>query len=123
MANPNWISHRKTAAEYEKQRKQNKKITIRMTTEQYDEFQKQIALAKMNQNAFVLKSISNIPINVIDGVIEIHQELKHIGRNINQLAKLCNSDKTTPDSAAVEELTEEVQKIWRQLQQLRAEHP
>jgi uncharacterized protein (DUF1778 family) len=114
-----WISTRKASTEYEKQRKQNKRITVRMTGEQYDNLQNRMELAQFKQNDFILRAITEVPIVVIDGVSDIIIELKRIGNNLNQLTRLSNSDGSAPSVAAVKNLEDEVEKIWQHLRQLK----
>ena len=119
MPNPDWISTRKASTEYEKQRKQNKRITLRMTGEQYDNLQNRMELAQFKQNDFILRAITEVPIVVIDGVSDIIIELKRIGNNLNQLTRLSNSDGSAPSVVAVKQLEDEVQKLWQYLRQLK----
>ena len=106
-------------AKYEQQRKQSKKITVRMTPEQYEELQKKLELTKLKQNDFMLRCLEKKKITVIEGLPEIITELKRIGNNINQLAKLCNINKSVPQTHEITELVFEVNGVWQSLKQLK----
>lgn len=101
-------------------RKQNRRITVRMTEEQYRNLQDKIKISNTKQNDFILKSINDIQINVVDGLPTVIKELSAIGNNINQIAKICNMTISPPSLTQIEKLREEVNKIWQQLKQLKA---
>jgi len=71
--------------------KRHKAITLRMTPEEFDFFQKQMQTAKQKtQTDFFLNVLRKKPIIVIEDLRPILQELKRQGNNLNQVAKRLN---------------------------------
>ena len=70
--------------------KKEKRITLRVTPEQYETIQAKAETAQMSTGAYVRAAALRHRVVVIDGLKEITHELKGIGRSINQLVVLCN---------------------------------
>ena len=70
--------------------KKEKRITLRVTPEQYETIQAKAETAQMSTGAYVRAAALRHRVVVIDGLKEFTHELKGIGRNINQLVVLCN---------------------------------
>jgi hypothetical protein len=69
----------------------NKAITLRMTQEEFDFFQKQLGTAKpKNQTDFFLATLRKKPIVVIEELRPLLQELKRQGNNLNQVSRRLN---------------------------------
>ena len=90
-------------------RKQTKRITVRMTEKEYLLLQKKMHLANKKQTSFILDCIKNNKLIVLNEEKEIMQELKAIGNNINQIAKVANMTSTINN---IRSLESEVNKIW-----------
>ena len=90
-----------------------------MKPEQYEELQKKLELTKLKQNDFMLRCMEKKKITVIEGLPEIITELKRIGNNINQLAKICNINKAVPETNGIMQLIFEVNGVWQSLKQLK----
>ena len=75
--------------------KKEKRITLRLTTEQYEAIQSKAETAQMSTGAYVRAAALRHRVVVIDGLKEFTRELKGIGRNINQLVVLANMGKIT----------------------------
>ncbi len=70
--------------------KKERRITLRLTQEQYDSIAAKAELAQMPVGAYVRGAVLRHKVVVVDGLKEITHELKGIGRSINQLAVLAN---------------------------------
>ena len=70
--------------------KKDKRITIRLTPEQYDAIQAKAETAQMSVGTYVRTASLRHRVVVVDGLQEFTHELKGIGRSINQLVVLCN---------------------------------
>ena len=70
--------------------KKEKRITLRLTQEQYNSIAAKAETAQMSAGAYVRAAALRHRVVVIDGLKEITHELKGIGRSINQLVVLAN---------------------------------
>ena len=75
--------------------KKEKRITLRVTPEQYETIQAKAETAQMSTGAYVRAAALRHRVMVIDGLKEFTHELKGIGRNVNQLVVLANMGKIT----------------------------
>lgn|SRR5699024_4790374 len=73
--------------------KKEKRITLRVTPEQYETIQARAEAAHMSTGAYVRAAALRHRVVVIDGLREFTHELKGIGRNLNQLVVLSNTGK------------------------------
>jgi hypothetical protein len=71
----------------------DKKMSIRISSDDLDTIHKKSAQAKMPLTKYVTKCCLGKQIFVIDGLNEIIKEQKAIGRNLNQLTTLANMGK------------------------------
>ncbi len=100
-------------------RSQEKRITVRMTIDDYNALLKSRERAKMKQNDFVLACISKKQINVIEGISDVMKALRQIGNNLNQITRAVNAGMTT-SQPAIEELQKGVDELWQLLRRLKA---
>ena len=78
----------------------NKAITLRMTQEEFEFFQKQMQTAKpKNQTDFFLSVLRKKPIIVIEELKPTLQELKRQGNNLNQISRKLNEINSFGESA------------------------
>jgi hypothetical protein len=78
----------------------NKAITLRMTQEELDFFQKQLGTAKpKNQTDFFLAVLRKKPIIVIEDLRPMLLELKRHGNNLNQITRKLNENNSFGESA------------------------
>lgn len=73
--------------------KKERRITLRLTLEQYESIRAKAETAQMSTGAYVRAAALRHRVVVIDGLPELTHELKGIGRSVNQLAVLCNMGK------------------------------
>lgn len=73
--------------------KKERRITLRLTPEQYESIRSKAETAQMSTGAYVRAAALRHRVVVIEGLPELTYELKGIGRSINQLAVLCNMGK------------------------------
>ena len=73
--------------------KKEKRITLRVTPEQYETIQAKAETAQMSTGAYVRAAALRHRVVVIDGRGSLPMSLKGIGRNINQLVVLANMGK------------------------------
>ena len=96
--------------------KKEKRITLRLTPEQYETIQAKAEAAHMSTGAYVRAAALRHRVVVIDGLKEFTHELKGIGRNINQLVVLANMGKIR--EVRLGETMEALGRIYHQLREL-----
>ena len=96
--------------------KKEKRITLRVTPEQYEAIQSKVETAQMSTGAYVRAAALRHRVMVIGGLKEFTHELKGIGRNVNQLVVLANMGKITVVYG--DRLAEGYAQISEQLRQL-----
>lgn len=96
--------------------KKEKRITLRMTPEQYEAIQSKAETAHMSMGAYVRAAALRHRVVVVDGLKEFTHELKGIGRNINQLVVLANMGKI--QEVRLGETMEALGRIYYQLREL-----
>ena len=93
-----------------------KHFNFRVTEKQYETIKSKIAKSNLNTSQYLLKCTLNKKINVISGLEETLIELRRIGNNINQLARLTNQGKL--QTIDLNTTTKELIKIWQLLNSL-----
>ena len=102
--------------------KKEKRITLRVTPEQYEAIQSKVETAQMSTGAYVRAAALRHRVMVIGGLKEFTHELKGIGRNVNQLVVLANMGKIK--EVRLGETMEALGRIYHQLRDLTdQEHP
>lgn len=96
--------------------KKDKRITIRLTPEQYDAIQAKAETAQMSMGTYVRAAALRHRVVVVDGLKEFTHELKGIGRNFNQLVVLSNMGKIK--EVHLDETWQALAKIYLGLQEL-----
>ena len=67
-----------------------KQLSFRVSEEEYQQLQQKILESGKNQQEYILSCVLEKQIVNMDGIKELIPELKRIGNNLNQIAKLCN---------------------------------
>jgi hypothetical protein len=98
-------------------RKRTKQIVIRMTEDEYAAIKTKVDQSGLSQQDYLIKTLSNKKIIVVDGIRELIPELKRIGSNLNQLTHACNAGKADCQTE-VAEIEKELNSIWRLLRLL-----
>lgn len=93
-----------------------KKITFRLTAEEYESIKAKVNKAGISQQQFLLKTALEKEIISIKEFQTLMFQLKKIGANINQIAKHSNQTGAVAKSET-EEVKEELNQIWRLLNQ------
>ena len=70
--------------------KKEKRITLRVTPEQYETIQAKAETAQMSTGAYVRAAALRHRVVIVDGLREYTRELKGVGRSLNQLAILAH---------------------------------
>ena len=70
--------------------KKEKRLTLRVTPEQYEIIQAQAETAHMSTGAYVRAAALRHRVVIVDGLREYTRELKGVGRSLNQLAILAH---------------------------------
>ena len=96
--------------------KKEKRITLRLTQEQYEAIQSKAEIAQMSIGVYVRAAALRHRVVVVDGLKELTHELKGIGRNLNQLVVLSNMGKI--QDVYLGETMEALGQIYRQLREL-----
>lgn len=93
-------------------RKRNKGTFVRMTEDEHEKYIKLVKKSKLSQQNYNLKCLLNKDIIVVDGVLNLAEELRKIGNNVNQIAHLCNTINNV-NKSDVEELQSDIAKCRR----------
>ena len=97
--------------------KRHKVITLRMTPEEFDYFQRQMAMAKQKtQTDFFLAVLRKKPIIVIEDLRPMLQELKRQGNNLNQISRQLHE--TAEFGEGAKKVMNECWKSYRTISQL-----
>ena len=103
-------------------RKRPIELKFRLSEEEYKLMQKKLAEAGMNRNAFLVRLITGATIFPKDEMIRLNMEyammnrlLRGIGTNINQIAKVTNSNKATPSAKLLLDMYQDVQTLKHNL--------
>lgn len=98
-------------------RTKTKQIKFRVTENDYKKIKNKIEKSKLSQDDYLLKCALDKEIVIIDGLREIIYEVKKIGTNINQLAKISNQ-KRVVSSTALDNMNKELSEVWQLLRLL-----
>jgi hypothetical protein len=90
-----------------------RKFAFRLTVTQYYLLKQKSKKAKMTMTDFIISTITEKEIVIIEGVNELHQQLKLVGNNLNQLTTLANMGKI--DAVYLSETKLELAKIYDKL--------
>lgn len=93
-------------------RKRNKGTFVRMTEDEHENYLKLVKKSKLSQQEYNLKCLLNKNIIVVDGVLNLAEELRKVGNNVNQIAHLCNTINNI-NKSDVEELQSDIAKCRR----------
>ena len=96
--------------------KKEKRITLRVTPEQYEAIQSKVETAQMSTGAYVRAGALRHRVMGIGVLKEFTHELKGIGRNVNQLVVLANMGKIK--EVRLGETMEALGRIYHQLRDL-----
>lgn len=99
-------------------RKRPIELKFRLSEEEYKLMQKKLAEAGMNRNAFLVRLITGATIFPKDEMIRLNMEyammnrlLRGIGTNINQIAKVANTNKAVPSAELLADMYQDVQTL------------
>ena len=99
---------------------------VRMSDQEYEKYHAKLAKSNMSANSYNVKCLINAPIvqntlEEVNAMIGIQKSLSGIGNNINQLARVANTDGNLPTVKTLENIKLEVSELWRSLKLLKAE--
>ena len=97
----------------EKKQNKNRHFNFRVNEKEYKKIKSKIEKSKLNTSEYLLRTAMDKDIIVIDGLEEIIIQLRKIGNNINQLAKLSNQGRLI--NVNLEDVKEEMKNIWQLL--------
>ena len=102
-------------------RKRNNTLSVRLSDSEIDEINEKIIKSGLPKNLFIYKSITNKPIISGDMLTEIMnlnyntskliEQLKRIGVNINQLARIANKTTYLPTVKRLNEISQQLEDI------------
>ena len=95
-------------------RKREKKLTIRLTEEEFNIIENKRKLTKKSQTDFILSCINKKPIIVIDGVMEILAEMKREGNNLNQAIRFAH-EYGSLDTSYLNQTLNELRFLYKQM--------
>lgn len=98
----------------------SERITFRIDKRLKEKIKLESKKSNMTMSEYINKSLKNKSIVVIEEGKEIYYELSKIGNNVNQIAKKLNSNIATAyDLENLENISEELKKIWQLLNSLK----
>ena len=97
----------------ENKQNKNKHFNFRVNEKEYNVIKTKIEKSKLNTSKYLLRTAMDKDIIGIDGLEEIIIQLRKIGNNINQLAKLSNQGRLI--NVNLEDVKEEMKNIWQLL--------
>ena len=90
---------------------------VRLSESELEALQKKIRKSNLIQNEYLVKAVLNKKIVVVEGLDNVHLELKKIGNNINQLTKSVHQGKINCNDD-LKEINKELGQLWQSLNQL-----
>ena len=106
-------------------RKRPIELKFRVSQSEYELLQKHLAEAGMNRNSYLVRLITGATIFPRDQLIQLNLEhtmmnrlLRSISNNINQIAKVANTNKATPSAALLTDMHQDVQALRNNLEPL-----
>jgi len=103
-------------------RRRQIELKFRLSADEYALLQSKLAEAGMNRNAFLVRLISGATIFPKEQLIQMNLEytimnrlLRGIGININQIAKVANTNHSTPSAALLTDMYQDVQMLRHNL--------
>lgn len=94
-----------------------KQIVIRANEKEFERIKNRVEKSKLTQNEYLLRSVLDKEIIVIEGMKDLTIELKRIGNNLNQLTRAVHEGKANC-SKELSEINEEMKDVWQLLRQL-----
>ena len=109
-----------TFAEREPKRKEPKQISFRVSEPEFEKLKRSAESFQMSVPAFVKSKAQGAKLVTpkVDraGAIEIAKQLRAIGNNVNQMARVTNASELDP--AAADNLTVELQNVRKELNKI-----
>lgn len=103
-------------------RKRPIEMKFRLSQDEYKLLQTKLSEAGMNRNVFLVRLISDATIFPKEELMRMNMEyimmnrlLRGIGTNINQIAKVANSNKATPSAKLLLDMYQDVQTLKHNL--------
>lgn len=91
-----------------------KQLSFRVSEEEYQQLQEKISESGKNQQEYILSCVLEKDIVNTDGIKELLPELKRIGNNLNQIAKVLNSTGYY-EYRLITQNQKELNKVWQSL--------
>ncbi len=98
-------------------RSRPKQIVIRANQKEFERIKGRVEKSKLTQNEYLLRSVLDKEIIVIEGMKDLTIELKRIGNNLNQLTRAVHEGKANC-SKELSEINEEMKEVWQLLRSL-----
>lgn len=106
-------------------RKRPIELKFRLSQEEYNLLQCKLTEAAINRNTYLVRLISGATIFPKDQLVQLNVEhtmmnrlLRGIATNINQIAKVANSNHAVPSAALLVDMYQDVQTLKNNLQPL-----
>jgi hypothetical protein len=106
-------------------RKRPIELKFRLSQDEYALLQKNLAEAGMTRNAYLIRLVTGATIFPKAQLIQLNLEysmmnrlLRGIGTNINQIAKVANTNHATPSATLLADMHQDVQTLRHNLQPL-----
>ena len=106
-------------------RKRPIELKFRLSQAEYELLQQSLAESGMNRNAYLVRLITGAQIYPKDQLVRMNLEytmmnrlLRGISTNINQIAKVANTNHATPSATLLTDMHQDVQTLRHNLQPL-----
>jgi hypothetical protein len=103
-------------------RKRARELKFRLSEDEYKTLQSKLIDAGMNRNSYLVRLITGATIFPREEMIRLNQEyttmnrlLRGIGTNINQIAKIANTNKATPSAKLLLDMYQDIQTLKHNL--------
>ena len=95
-------------------RSREKQVKFYADEKEFQQIKKKIEKSKLSQQDFLLKCALEKNIIVIDDMKIFIGELKRIGNNLNQIAKVVNSERVL-NNEELSKMNMELQEVWKEV--------
>ena len=105
-------------------RKRNRAVTVRMSDREYDRLQKKVSESGLSQQAYIIGAVCNAKITSSDEVTVLkdvsrlfadhERQVRGMATNINQMAKVANSQGSVASEAELERLSDQIRDLRKE---------
>ncbi|MBQ9491064.1 MAG: plasmid mobilization relaxosome protein MobC [Lachnospiraceae bacterium] len=105
-------------------RRRNIAVTFRMNEGEYAEFQKKLEASGLSKQAYVIGAVCGASVTSADELAALREvsatladyerQVRGIGTNVNQMARVANGQGVLPSEAVLERLSDQIEDVRRE---------